>query len=164
MSSNPTQITAPAGTPFIDVTREFDAPPELVFRAATDPDLVVQWLGPRELRMRIIEFNARTGGAYRYAHATSDGVEYLFRGVFHTVTDNALIIQTFEFEQEPDSVALETMAFDGIGAGRTVLRQHSVFPTVAARDLAIASGMERGITDSMERLGELLERSPQWQR
>lgn len=152
-----TQITAPAGTPFIDVVREFDAPPELVFRAATDPDLVVQWLGPRELRMRIIEFDARTGGAYRYVHTDPGGDEYAFRGVFHTVNDNALIIQTFEFEEEPDSVALETMAFEDVGRGRTVLRQHSVFPTVAARDLAIASGMEGGITDSMDRLTELLQ-------
>ena len=157
MRSNPTQITAPAGTPFIDVTREFDAPPELVFQASTDPDLVRQWLGPREMQMRIIEFDARTGGAYRYVHTGPGGDEYFFRGVFHTGTDNALIIQTFEFEAEPDSVALETMAFDDIGGGRTVLRQHSVFPTVVARDLAIASDMERGITDSMDRLSELLQ-------
>jgi uncharacterized protein YndB with AHSA1/START domain len=163
MSSSPTQISAPAGAPFIDVVREFDATPELVFRAATDPDLVPQWLGPREMRTRIIEFDARTGGSYRYANIDPDGEEYLFRGVFHTVTPSALMIQTFEFEEEPGSVSLESRTFEDVGS-RTLMRQHAVFPTVAARDQAIASGMRHGITDSMDRLGELLERSVQWQR
>ena len=65
MNPNPTRITALAGTPFIEVVREFDAPRDLVYRACTDPDLVTRWLGPRRLTMRIIEFDARTGGSYR---------------------------------------------------------------------------------------------------
>jgi uncharacterized protein YndB with AHSA1/START domain len=71
VSSDATQILAPAGAPFIEVTREFDAPPELVFRASTDPDLVVQWLGPRDVQMRIIEFDARTGSSSRGSPAPS---------------------------------------------------------------------------------------------
>jgi uncharacterized protein YndB with AHSA1/START domain len=154
VSSNPTHITAPDGTPFIEVVREFDAPIGLVFRASTDPDLVARWLGPRELTMRVIEFDARAGGSYRYVHTAPDGAEYAFRGVFHTVTEE-LMIQTFEFEGAPGSVSLETRALDDIG-GRTRLQQNAVFPSVAARDAALAAGMERGITDSMDRLGELL--------
>jgi uncharacterized protein YndB with AHSA1/START domain len=154
MSPNPTHITAPDGTPFIEVVREFDAPRDLVFRASTDPDLVVQWLGPRALRMRIIEFDARTGGSYRYVHTDAEGEEYPFRGVFHTVTE-ALVIQTFEFEDIPGEVSLETRTLDDLG-GRTRLRQNAVFPSVAARDQALASGMRQGITESMDRLGELL--------
>ena len=154
MSSNPTHITAPDGTPFIEVVREFDAPVGLVFRASTDPDLVAQWLGPRELAMRVIEFDARQGGRYRYVHTAADGAEYSFRGVFHTVTE-PLIIQIFEFEGAPGSVSLETRTLDDIG-GRTRMQQNAVFPSVGARDQALASGMEHGITDSMDRLGELL--------
>jgi uncharacterized protein YndB with AHSA1/START domain len=154
MNTNPTHITAPAGTPFIEVVREFDAPRELVFRASTDPGLVAQWLGPRELRMRVIEFDARTGGSYRYVHTDGDGEEYPFRGVFHTVTE-ALIVQTFEFEDAPGVVSLETRTLDDLG-DRTRLRHAAVFPSVAARDEALAAGMEHGITDSMDRLGELL--------
>ncbi|MGO8956194.1 MAG: SRPBCC family protein [Streptosporangiaceae bacterium] len=164
MSSRPTQIDAPTGTPFLDVCREFDAPPDLVFRAATDPDLVPQWLGPREMLTHIIQFDARTGGSYRYANIGTAGEEYIFRGVFHTVTPSAVMIQTFEFEDEPGNVSLEARTFEDVGDGRTLMRQHTVFPTVAARDQALASGMRDGITDSMDRLGELLERSPQWQR
>jgi uncharacterized protein YndB with AHSA1/START domain len=154
VSINPTHITAPEGTPFIEVVREFDAPRDLVFRASTDPDLVAQWLGPRDLAMRVIEFDARAGGRYRYVHIAPAGAEYAFRGVFHTVTE-ALIIQTFEFEGAPGSVSLEARTLDDIG-GRTRLHQNAVFPSVAARDEALAAGMERGITDSMDRLGELL--------
>ncbi len=154
MSSNPTYITAPDGTPFIEVVREFDAPRDLVFRASTDPGLVAQWLGPREMTMRVNEFDARPGGRYRYVHTAPDGAEYTFRGVFHTVTE-ALIIQTFEFEGAPGSVSLEARTLDDIG-GRTRLHQNAVFPSVAARDQALAAGMERGITESIDRLGELL--------
>jgi uncharacterized protein YndB with AHSA1/START domain len=150
-----THITAPGGAPFIDVLRDFDAPRELVFRAYTDPSLVVQWLGPRELKMRVIEFDARTGGSYRYVHTAVDGTENGFRGVFHTVSRPALIIQTFEWAGDPGSVSLEKKMFEDLG-GRTRLHEQSVFPSVAARDQAIANGMERGITDSMDRLGELL--------
>jgi uncharacterized protein YndB with AHSA1/START domain len=154
VSTNPTHIAAPVGTPFIEVVREFDAPVGLVFRASTDPGLVAQWLGPRELTMRVVEFDARAGGRYRYVHTASDGAEYAFHGVFHTVTE-ALIIQTFEFEGAPGSVSLETRTLDDIG-GRTRWQQNAVFPSVAARDEALAAGMERGITESMDRLGELL--------
>ena len=154
MTPNPTRITAPAGTPFIEVVREFDAPRDLVFRASTDPDLVARWLGPRRLSMRIIEFDARTGGSYRYVHTDTDGEEYPFRGVFHTVSE-ALIIQTFEFEDIPGVVSLETRTLDDLG-DRTRLHQDAVFPSVAARDQALESGMRHGITESMDRLGELL--------
>jgi uncharacterized protein YndB with AHSA1/START domain len=154
VSTNPTHITAPDGTPFIEVVREFDAPRNLVFRATTDPDLVARWLGPRELAMRVIEYDAREGGRYRYVHIAPDGAEYGFRGVFHTVTE-PLTIQTFEFEGAPGAVSLETMTLDDIG-GRTRMQQNAVFPSVAARDQAVAAGMEHGITDSMDRLAELL--------
>lgn len=154
MSSNPTHITAPDGTPFIEVVREFDAPAALVFRASTDPGLVAQWLGPRDMAMQVIEFDARPGGSYRYVHVAPDGAEAAFRGVFHTVTE-ALTVQTFEFEGAPGSVSLETTRRDDIG-GRTLMRHSAVFPSVAARDMALAAGMERGINDSMDRLAELL--------
>ena len=154
MTPNPTHITAPAGTPFIEVVREFDAPRDLVFRASTDPDLVARWLGPRRLSMRVIEFDARSGGSYRYVHTDADGAEYPFRGVFHTVSE-AQIIQTFEFEDVPGVVSLETRTLDDLG-DRTRLHQNAVFPSVAARDQALESGMRHGITESMDRLGELL--------
>jgi uncharacterized protein YndB with AHSA1/START domain len=155
MSTNPTTIDAPAGLPVIEITREFDAPPELVFRAWADPDLVVQWLGPRRVEMRIVDWDTRTGGGYSYIHRTPDGTEHAFRGVFHTVSEPALIVQTFEYAAVPDEVSLEWIRFDDAD-GRTRVRQRAVFPSIETRDQAIASGMESGIVESMERLDEVL--------
>lgn len=156
---NPTTVTAQPGTPFVDVVREFDAPPERVFRASTDPDLVTRWLGPREMEMRVIEYDARTGGAYHYVHRDPSGAEYEFRGMFHRVTPNERIIQTFEHNGAPDVVSVDTTTYEDLG-GRTRLSTHSVFPSVEARDAMVTAGMERGVRDSMERLEELLHGAP----
>ena len=68
-----TQIDAPAGVPFIDITREFDAPRDLVFKAYTEPELLVQWLGPRKYTMTIDEYEPRDGGRWRYVHSRRRG-------------------------------------------------------------------------------------------
>ncbi|MBM0230631.1 SRPBCC family protein [Micromonospora sp. STR1_7] len=151
---NSTTITAQPGTPYVDVVREFDAPPELVFRAHTDPELVARWLGPRGMRMEVVEHDARAGGGYRYVHRGREG-EFRFRGVFHTVVPDKLIVQTFEYEGTPEHVSLETTRFEDID-GRTRLTRRSVFGSVEERDAMVASGMENGVRDSMERLAELL--------
>ncbi len=155
MSTNPTVITAPAGTPFVSVTRDFDATPAQLFRVQTDPDLVAQWLGPRGMEMVIDEYDVRPGGRYRYIHKGEDGAEYAFRGVFHTVEQDTLVIQTFEFEGAPGQVCLENAVYEKTETG-VRLHTNSVFPSVEARDAMVASGMEHGINDSMDRLAELL--------
>src|SRR5690242_7915357 len=98
MSTNTTTIDVAAGTPFIDTSRDFDAAPSRVFQAFTDPELVVKWLGPRRLEMRLESYDARTGGSYRYTHVDEQGNEFGFRGVFHEVQEPLRIIQTFEFD------------------------------------------------------------------
>ncbi|MEQ0562202.1 SRPBCC family protein [Amycolatopsis sp. NEAU-NG30] len=149
-----TTITAQPGTPFIEVTREFAAPKPAVFRAHTEPDLVKQWLGPRDLEMEILEFDARSGGSYRYVHRADRG-EFRFRGVFHSVEEDSRIIQTFEFEGAPGEVCLETMTLTETDGG-TRVQVRSVFPSVEARDAMVASGMESGIVEGYEQLDELL--------
>jgi uncharacterized protein YndB with AHSA1/START domain len=154
---HPTDITATPGDPFLRVRREFDAGRALVFRAYTEPDLVAQWLGPRDLKMEVLEFDIRTGGGYRYVHRDDRGNEHRFRGVVHSVTGEERIIQTFEWEGAPGEVCLESVTFEDLG-DRTRVHAQSVFPSVEARDTAVAGGMPRGITESMERLEELLGR------
>jgi len=154
---NPTTVQAQPGTPFIDVVRDFAATPAQVFRASTSPELVARWLGPRELEMDVIEYDARSGGAYRYVHRDTAGNEYRFRGVFHTVVPDERIVQTFEYEGTPDVVSVESTTYEDLG-GRTQLRTHTVFPSVEARDAMLASGMEHGLRDSMDRLEELVGR------
>lgn len=152
---NQTQIEADPELPTIVITREFDAPPAQVFRAHTDPELVVQWLGPRGLTMQIETYDARSGGSYRYLHHDNDGTEYAFHGVFHEVRPNERIVQTFTFEGWPDGVSLETATFEDLG-GRTRLTATSVVDSLEARDAMIASGMDVGVREGYERLDELL--------
>jgi uncharacterized protein YndB with AHSA1/START domain len=150
-----THLTAEQGVPQILITRELAAPPEVVFRTFTEPDLLVQWLGPRRLTMTIDHFDPRDGGSWRYIHRDTDGAEYAFRGVFHGEPSLAGIVQTFEFEGTPGQVSLETVTFED-RSGKTLLRQNAVYQSVANRDAMIESGMEAGLNDGLDRLDELL--------
>ncbi|NGO48509.1 SRPBCC family protein [Streptomyces ureilyticus] len=152
---NETRIVADPHLPTIVIIREFDAPPEQVFRAYTDPDLVVQWLGPRRLTMRIDQYDARSGGSYRYVHRDEDGTEYGFHGVFHEVRPNERIVQTFTYEGFPDGVSLETAVFEDLG-GRTRVTGKSLMDSIEARDSMLKSGMDYGVCEGHERLDELL--------
>ena len=156
-SARETEITVDAEVPLVRITREFDAPPEKVFRAHTDPELVAQWLGPRGYEMRIDHYDCRTGGSYRYLHR-NDGEEFGFHGCFHEVRPGEVIVQTFTFEGEPDGVALERVVFEDLGDGRTRLTGTSLVDSFEARDAFISSGMEYGVREGYERLDELLAR------
>ncbi len=154
-STRETEITLDAEVPLVRITREFDAPPEKVFRAHTDPELVVQWLGPRRTEMRVDHYDCRTGGSYRYLHI-SNGNEFGFRGCFHEVRPSELIVQTFTFEGVPDGVALERLTFEDLGNGRARLTATSLVESFEARDAFVSTGMEEGVRESYERLDELL--------
>ena len=157
-AKNKTNITAEPGKQDLFITREFEAPCEAVYKAFTDPELFVQWLGPRGYRMRLEAFEPHSGGRYRYIHFDPEGNEYRFHGVFHEVSPER-IIQTFEYEDlpEPGHVSLETMDIQSLPGGRTRLVIHDVFLSVDDRDAMIQSGMETGVNEGYERLDELLE-------
>ena len=152
-----TRIVADPDVPLVRIVREFDAPKELVFRAHTDPELLVQWLGPQDVTMAIDHYDCRTGGSYRYVHSR-DGEEYGFHGSFHEVRPNELIVQTFTFEGMPDGVALEKLRLEDLGNGRTRLTATSLVDSFADRDAFLASGMEVGVVEGYERLDEVLAR------
>jgi uncharacterized protein YndB with AHSA1/START domain len=152
-----TRVTAEPGLPFIDIERAFDAPRELLYRAYTDPELLVQWLGPRRLEMKVDRYELRDGGQWRYTHNEADGTAYGFHGVFHGTPSPDGIVQTFEFEGAPGHVSLESLTFEEQG-GRTVVRVHSAYQTVEARDAMVAGGMQTGIDEGFARLDELIAR------
>lgn len=150
-----TKLTAEPGSHQITVERDFDAPLELVYRAWTDPDLLVQWLGPRQYTMTIDRWDLRDGGSYRYIHRGDEGQEFAFRGVFHGDPSPDQLVQTFEFEGYPGHVSLDTLTLEERD-GRTIALVSSIFQSVADRDGMIASGMEGGMNDGFDRLDELL--------
>ena len=156
--ANQTIINAEPGKHDYFVIREFDAPRELVFRAFTDPELVVKWLGPRRLKMIIEKYESKNGGAYRYIHEDTNGNQYVFSGVNHEVLAPERIIGTFEFEGLPERghVALQTAKFEALPGGRTRVTSQTVFQSVDDRDGMLQSNMEGGVRDSFERLDEIL--------
>jgi uncharacterized protein YndB with AHSA1/START domain len=158
-NNHKTTIAAEPGKQEMRITREFDAPRERVFQAFTDPELYVQWLGPRRLTTMLDTFEPRSGGRWRYLQKDQSGNEFGFHGVYHEVRAPERIIDTFEFEGLPQAghVALETLILEELPGGRTRLTAQSVFQSVADRDGALQSGMEEGLNDSYERLTELLE-------
>jgi len=150
-----TDITAPAGSPFIDITREVAAPPALLYRAYTEPELLKQWLGPRKYEMTVERWDLSEGGAWRYTHRDDAGNAYGFHGVFHSVAPDNMV-QTFEFDGAPGHVSLEKVVFEDLGNGRTLIRNHSVYQSVEARDAMVGAGMAEGVNEGYERLDELL--------
>jgi len=152
-----TQIIAEPGIPQLVVSREFLAPREVLFRAYIDPDLLRQWPGPRRLTMTIDRFDPRDGGIWRFIHSEGDDADHGSHGVFHGDPSRERIVWTFESEDFPGHVRLETVMF-GERGGLTVVRQNTVYQSVEDRDAAVASGMEEGINESMDRLDELLGR------
>ena len=150
-----TQITAAPGVPQIVMTREFDAPPDVLFRAYTDPALLVRWLGPRRMSMTVDRYELRDGGVWRFVHRDESGTEHCFHGVFHGMPSVDGIVRTFEYEGAPGHVSLETLTLEDRG-GRTLARTNAVFQSVEARDGMIGGGMEEGLNDSYRRLDDLV--------
>jgi len=149
-----TTIEAPADLPVIRMTREFAATPAQLVRAHTDADLLARWIGPDGTDVKIDQWDARTGGSWRYLNVV-DGEEYAFHGCFHTVREDRLV-QTFTWEGMPDAVSLETMTFEELGDGRTRLHSVSLVDSFEARDGMLSSGMEVGVNDGYAKLDTLL--------
>jgi uncharacterized protein YndB with AHSA1/START domain len=160
MTAHTTHILAEPGTQEILIMREFDAPRELVFKACTDPNLIPQWWGPRNLSTQVDKMDVRPGGQWRFINRDAEGKEYAFHGVYHEVLAPERIIDTFEFEGLPETghVTLETMKLEALPGGRTRLIAQSVFQSVADRDGMLQSDMEEGVNDTYDRLAELLKK------
>lgn len=140
------------------ITREFDAPRALVFKAFTDPNAVSKWWGPRDLSTKVDKMEVRPGGIWRFINRDAGGDEFGFHGVYHSVQAPERLVYTFEFEGTPGHVILETVTFQEHD-GKTKLIDQSVYQSVEDRDGMVASGMESGAAESMDRLEELLAKS-----
>ncbi len=151
-----TDITAPDGALNIELTRDFEAPVDLVWRCYTDPELVVRWLGPKRLGCRIDHDEQRDGGRYRFVNVDEDGTEYAFRGVYHGDPAPELTMRTFEYLGMPGHVSFDTMRMTALENGRTRVAVTSVFQTVADRD-GMAAAMPSGVREGYEKLDGLLE-------
>ena len=148
-------LIAEPGKQDMVMTRVFDAPRELVFKAHTDPKLIPQWWGPRRFTTTVERMDAKLGGIWRFVQQDANGNEYAFHGVYHEVASPERLVQTFEFEGMPGHVLLETATFEEF-EGKTKLTSRSVFQSVEDRDGMLQTDMEEGAAESWNRLAELL--------
>lgn len=152
------EITIDDQTPSITIVRDFDAPATAVFRAHTEPDLFVQWVGPDSLdTSRVDRWDCRTGGEWRYVSIRNEE-EHWFRGCFHEVRPNELIVQTFTYEPMADSVSLGRLVFQDLLHSRCRLTATSLVDSFEARDAFVASGMDVGVQEGYRKLDGLLAR------
>jgi uncharacterized protein YndB with AHSA1/START domain len=154
---NEMRVIAEPGIPQVIVIREFRARREALFRAYTEPELLARWLGPAKLSVTVNQLDPRHGGRWRWTHYDADGKGYAFHGLYHGTPSPARIVQTYEFDQQPGVVYLNTITFDETGEV-TTLRQNTVFLSVEDRDFYVRTGMEHGLRQSMARLDDLVTR------
>jgi uncharacterized protein YndB with AHSA1/START domain len=137
------------------MSRVFNAPRPLVFRAYTDPEMVPNWWGQRSSTTIVDKMEVKPGGAWRYIQRGPNGEEYAFRGEYLEVVPPERLVNTFEFEPMPGHIVTDTTVFEEID-GKTRITVTSTFATREDLDGMIASGMESGANESWDRLDELI--------
>jgi len=137
-------------------SRIMDAPPELVFKAYTDPELIPRWWGPRRYATTVDKMDLRPGGVWRFVHRAADGGEYAFNGVYREIVPPKRLVYTFNYEGAPGHEAVETVTFEEAEGGKTRMTDHLLFETREERDGMLNSGMEEGAAETIDRLAELL--------
>lgn len=146
-------VTLPSDTQLL-MTREFDAPRHLVYRAWTTPELVRRWWSGQRGAMKVVEIDLRVGGTWRYVMEAQGGFEVAFHGEFREIVENERIVTTEVYEAQPGEGALDTITFVDLD-GRTRLEMLMELPTREARDMVRDSGMELGVREQMEILEQL---------
>ena len=152
-TSGTAKVTLPADEQIL-ITREFDAPKHLVYKAWTTPELVRRWWNAKRGEVTTCEIDLRVGGTWRYVMVTPDGMEVGFHGEFREIVPNERIVSTEVFEGMPDAAALNTLTLveeDG-RTTLTILVEHS---SKEHRDGHVGSGMEAGMQDAMDLLEEV---------
>jgi uncharacterized protein YndB with AHSA1/START domain len=137
------------------LTREFDAPRDLVWKAMTDPALMSRWWGPRKYKTVVDTMDVRPGGKWRMRNIAADGGEHAFRGEYREIVPPERVVMTFEYEPLPGHISVETMTLTERD-GRTLLTVRDQFASKEDLDGMVNSGMESGARETYERLDELL--------
>src|SRR5687768_16092197 len=140
VSSRSAKVTLPSDTQIL-ITREFDAPRELVFKAWTTPELVKRWWHANRGEMTIAEIDLRVGGMWRYAMVADGGFEVAFHGEYQEIVPNERLVSTEVFEGMPDAEAVDTLTLTEVD-GRTTLTILVQHTSKEHRDAHIESGME----------------------
>jgi uncharacterized protein YndB with AHSA1/START domain len=155
-SSGTAKVTLPADEQIL-ITREFDAPKHLVYKAWTTPELVKRWWSGKRGAVTLAEIDLRVGGTWRYVMVTDDGTEVGFHGEYREIVPNERIVSTEAYEGVPDpdaNATLNTLTLTEAN-GRTALEILVDAPSKQIRDAIIDSGMEVGMQEAMDALEQV---------
>ena len=151
------KIDAPIGQPFMTMTRTFNAPRALVWKALSEPEHAVRWWGPHGHKNRVLAWDWKVGGKWEIETITGDGTKIVFFGDYLAIEAPNKVTQTFSFDQLPPgahSVDAVTLTEKD---GKTIYTSVSTLPDVESRDGMLATGMETGVVEGFERLDQMLE-------
>lgn len=146
-----TKVHAGDGTQEITITREFDLPVELLFKAYTDADIVEQWMGTK-----VLQLESKKQGGYRFETTDPKGNKYGFNGVIHDFIPDQKITRTFEMEGSPFDVWLEYLEFEKLNDDSSRLTMHVVYRSLAQRDQVLQMPFARGISMAHDRIQQIL--------
>jgi uncharacterized protein YndB with AHSA1/START domain len=152
-TSRSAKVTLPADDQIL-ITREFDAPKHLVYKAYTTPELVRRWWTAKRGEMTVAEIDLRVGGRWRYVMIANGDVEVGFHGEYREIVPNERIVSTEVYEGMPDAAALDTLTLTEAD-GRTTLTILVQHETKEHRDAHIESGMEDGLQDALDLLEQV---------
>ena len=152
-SSATAKVTLPTDQQIL-ITREFDAPKHLVYKAWTTPELVRRWWSGQRGEMTIAEIDLRVGGMWRYVMMAQGDFEVAFHGEFREIVPDERIVTTEVYEGMPDGEALNTIMF-AEADGRTTLTLLVQHTSKEDRDAHINSGMEAGMQEGMDLLEQV---------
>jgi uncharacterized protein YndB with AHSA1/START domain len=152
-SSRTAVVTLPTDTQIL-ITRTFEAPRHLVYKAYTTPELIKRWWGGDHGVVTLAEVDLRVGGGWRYVMTANEGFEVAFHGEFRELVPNERIVSTEIFEGMPEAEAVSTVTL-AEETGRTLLTNLSEYPSKQIRDAVINSGMESGMQESMDHLEQV---------
>ncbi len=148
-----TKINAEDGKQELVITREFDLPLELLFRAYAEPDIVEQWMGTKVLKLE-----NKKHGSWQFETTDPKGNKYGFNGVIHEFSPNRKITRTFEMENSPFPVQLEFLEFEKLTDDTSQLNMHIVYRSVADRDQMLQIGMGKGMNMAHNRLQDVVNK------
>ena len=146
-----TKINAEDGKQELVITREFELPLELLFKAYVEPGIVEQWMGTKVLKLE-----SRKHGSYQFETTDPKGNKYGFNGTIHEFVPNRKITRTFEMENSPFAVQLEFLEFERLTEDISKLTMHVVYKSVALRDQMLQLPFAQGINMAHNRIQDIL--------
>ncbi|WP_224998759.1 SRPBCC domain-containing protein [Cesiribacter sp. SM1] len=149
-----TKVNAEAGKQEIVITREFELPLELLFKAYVEPEIVEQWMGTKVLKLE-----SKKHGSWQFETTDPKGNKHGFNGVIHEFVPNQKITRTFEMEKTPFPVQLEFLEFEQLSADSSKLTMHIVYKSVADRDQMLKLPFGQGINMAHNRLQDVVSKS-----